>query len=76
MLFVKLFVKTRRTYPPICKTVWFFCCARNPCDLTGPSKGSLPEEAEEEGQDEADDNTGHNGEIEAEPVPLDKDVPW
>ena len=34
-----------------------------------------PEERKEQSQDETDDDTGHNGEIEAEPLPLDVDVP-
>lgn len=32
------------------------------------------EKSEEQGQDEADDDTGYNGEIEAEPLPLDVDI--
>jgi hypothetical protein len=35
----------------------------------------FPEERQEEGQDEADDDTGYNGEIEAEPIPLYIDIP-
>jgi hypothetical protein len=38
-------------------------------------RDSLPEERKEQGQDEADDDTGHNGEVEAEPIPFDNDIP-
>ena len=37
--------------------------------------GLLPEESEEQGQDDADDDTGYNGEIEGEPLSLDVDIP-
>jgi hypothetical protein len=35
----------------------------------------FPEERKEQGQEKADDDTGHNWEIKAEPLPLDVDIP-
>jgi Ni,Fe-hydrogenase III small subunit len=38
-------------------------------------EGSLPEDGKEKGQKEADDDAGHEGEIEGELVPLDINIP-
>ena len=35
----------------------------------------FPEESEEQGQDEADDDAGHEGKVKGKPFPLDNDVP-
>jgi hypothetical protein len=37
---------------------------------------SAPEEIEEKSQDEADDNTGDNGEVELKVLPFDYDISW
>jgi len=39
-------------------------------------RGLFPEDGNKESQQEADDDTGHDGEVEAEFVPLDIDIPW
>jgi hypothetical protein len=36
---------------------------KNKGKYPSPRRGSLLEESKEQGQDEADDDTGHNGEI-------------